>query len=364
MNGVCQLVAVLAVVTSFLSLAQSTEDPSSFDHLFSRQACPEHCSGAAADRRRSGVRIFYLVLIHNERTARDALHLFRSIRDPRNTIVFHYDTRASDLHTVLDDEIAACSCGAVVRRESVHTVEWSKWSMNLPTLWGMELAVNEYENDWDVFINLSGDTLAVYEPQVMAHQLQALPYNFVTSRSCETGLFPTPVYDFPKVWHKRRHYTVDETESDAEFVDGASGEKVVVTIHFGSQWVILQRDFVKWIVAQRKDPKSWVAQFAMHLERSGKLMTDETFVPTLLMHAPEHYSLPKVNSLGRLLLSNGTASSIEHVRFERMDEHYPTAFGSFPEDQRYQVPNELLHVVDQPRVWGPYFLGTYSKGVV
>jgi hypothetical protein len=47
-----------------------------------------------------------------------------------------------------------------------------------------------------------------------------------------------------------------------------------------------------------------------------------------------------------------------------MDEHYPTSYGAFPEYQRYQVPDELLETVDQPRVWGPYFLGVYDLGAI
>lgn len=41
-----------------------------------------------------------------------------------------------------------------------------------------------------------------------------------------------------------------------------------------------------------------------------------------------------------------------------MDEHYPTAFGLFPSDQRYDVPESSE--ADKPRVWGPYFLGVYD----
>jgi hypothetical protein len=31
--------------------------------------------------------------------------------------------------------------------------------MNLPTLWGMQVAVEECNDQWDVFINLAGDNL-------------------------------------------------------------------------------------------------------------------------------------------------------------------------------------------------------------
>jgi hypothetical protein len=147
--------------------------------------------------------------------------------------------------------------------------------------------------------------------------------------------------------------------------------KTVIT-HFGSQWVILQRKFVHWLVEQLRDEHSWVSQFREHLIASKKLMTDETFLPTVLIHANDtdddgaydfSKTLPLTSSYNDMLLfRNGTESGITDVRYERMDEHYPSAFGVFPENQRYQVPEKLVkqNVLDQPRVWGPYFLGVYD----
>ena len=247
--------------------------------------------------------------------------------------------------------------------------------MNLPTLWGMQLAATEYKEQWDVFVNLSGDTIPVYTVDAMAAKLEQLPYNFVTSRSCETDLWPTNVYMFPKFWHKRRHYTVDETEPDPTFqytaTSSAEHLSKTITTHFGSQWVILQPSFVHWLVEQLQDEQSWPSQLKDYLVTSNKLMTDETFIPTVLVHANDTDNdftkmLPAVSDNGELLWKNGTPSGIRHVRFERMDEHYPTAYGVFPESQRYQVPESLIesHTLDQPKIWGPYFLGVYDLGQI
>jgi hypothetical protein len=99
-------------------------------------------------------------------------------------------------------------------------------------------------------------------------------------------------------------------------------------------------------------------------------MTDETFIPSILMHIDESDDgirpmLPKVHkNSGRLVYKNGTLSNIYHIRFERMDEHYPTSYGKFPSLQRYQVPESFVQqsILDQPKIWGPYFLGTYDLG--
>lgn len=335
--------------------------------------CPPRC---ATDRPRSeklkGFRVFYLLIAHNKRTMNDALYLFRAIRDPRNIILIHVDKKAEHLLrnetnnsslNSLYQEIDSCPCGSTVRIESHYDVKWSHWSMNLPTLWGMQVAVEEYTDQWDVFINLAGDNLSVYTADSMALRLEQLPYNFVTSSSCETGLLPSSVYLFPSWWHKRSHYTRQGTEPDPVFtfktVDGIHQEKTLIT-HFGSQWVILQAKFCKWLVRELQRPDSLPSLFRDYLIASGKLMTDETFISTILIHTDEFKeTLPRVQDDGELLWKNGSASGIAAIRYERMDEHMPTAFGDFATQQRYRVPDSSQEL-EEPRPWGPYFLGVYD----
>jgi hypothetical protein len=156
-------------------------------------------------------RIAYLITVHNERTLEDATPLFQAIRSPRNLIFIHVDAKLdmevyyqSSLYT----EITTCPCGSSLLVDSVHSAIWASWSMNYPTFWGMEQALLK-RGQWDVFINLSGDSLPVYNQDVIgrlfASELKGI--NFVTSSSCETGFIPTNVYHFPDWWHKRRHYT-------------------------------------------------------------------------------------------------------------------------------------------------------------
>ena len=337
--------------------------------------CPLQCQPPTLSLRQNhasdgGARIFYLIIIHNEASMQDAVHLFRAIRDPRNIIAIHVDAKASHLLErnegpipELLREIRECRCGSLVRIEAVHDVQWSHWSMNLPTFWGMQLAVQQFPHQWDVFINLAGNTLPVYTPDTMATMLKELSYNFVTSSSCETGLLPTNVYEFPSFWHKRRHYTLDDTLPDPtfHFTDAeGSARNATIQIHFGSQWVILQHAFVTWLVKEMERLDSLATLLADHLRESGRLMTDETFLSTLLMHTDLSLaSLPRVNDDDdSLLWNNGTSSGIRDVRFERMDEHVPSAFGYFWTQQRYNVPE--ISSAEQTRPWGPYYLGVYD----
>jgi Core-2/I-Branching enzyme len=128
-------------------------------------ACSLACLGPPHTASDTTARIFYFVSVHNERTMIDAVHLLRAIRDPRNRVLVHVDLKAADLmqpDNPLQLEIEQCPCHDTVRVASKFDVQWSHWSMNLPTLWALQGAVTDYAGEWDVWINVSGDTLPVY----------------------------------------------------------------------------------------------------------------------------------------------------------------------------------------------------------
>jgi hypothetical protein len=307
-----------------------------------------------------GARILYLVGIHNQRTLDDAVHLFRAIRDARNTILIHVDVKFDyELfkNSTLAQEIETCSCGSQVESASIHNATWSSWSMNLPTFWGMKKAVQDYTGTWDVFINLSGDSLPVYTPdrisQLFGGPLKGV--NFLTSNACETGLVPTPIELFPRKWHKRRHYQHQPMSLNYTDRHGVEQFNQKITIHFASQWMALQPEWVVYLLEELERPDSLPCRFRDYLIETEKLMTDETFISTLLMHLfPE--TAPKLNA------TDGSLADVEPkiyaIRYERMDEHVPNSQKWFPTDQRYDVGETTG--VEQPRPWGPYFLGTYD----
>jgi Core-2/I-Branching enzyme len=307
----------------------------------------EHC----------GARIFYLIGIHNQRTLDDALYLFRGIRDPRNTILIHFDAKfgmEAYHNSSLHKEINACPCGSHVEVASIHDCSWGTWTMNLPTLWSMRKAVLEYAGKWDVFINLSGDTLPVYTPDKIA-ELFAGPLrgtNFVTSSACETGLRPTPMTAFPKGWHKRSHYSHQPAEN-LEYIDdnGVMHRNVSVEVYFGSQWMSLTPKWCEFLIHQLERPNSLPSRFRDWLIDTHKLMADETFFPSMMMlFAPE--TIPNITEDFFLDRHDVVMYAI---RYERMDEHVPSSSGWFPSEQRYEVPKSTG--IEQPRVWGPYYLG-------
>jgi hypothetical protein len=357
-------------------------------------------------------RIFYLLVIHNERTLHDAVSLFRAIRHSKNIIVIHVDVKFNYdtyfLNSELHQEIQACPCGSIVETASIHNASWSTWSMNLPTLWGMEKAVVDYAGQWDVFVNLSGDSLPVYTAPCLGQILWTVAvqpqYNYVTSSSCETGLQPTPLSYFPSRWHKRVHYSYQpanltyveeeyhhsEKDTDADIpatthpptLKRIPHSNVTLETYFGSQWMILQPNFCHFLIQELKRSDSLPSQFREYLIETKKLMTDETFIPTLMMYLfPE--TIPPVNEtdlslvipspppppLQQQRLLHHQKNHYRHerslvprkiysIRYERMDEQAPSSRGYFPIHQRYEVPESSG--VDQVKPWGPYFLGVYD----
>lgn len=303
-----------------------------------------------------GARIFYLIGIHNNRTLHDALYLFRGIRDARNTVLLHFDVKfglEAYHESALKMEVEACPCGSRVEVASVHNCSWGAWSMNLPTLWSMEKAVREYDGQWDVYINLSGDTLPVYTPGTIA-DLFAGPLrgiNFITSSACETGLVPTPITAFPKKWHKRTHYSYHP--ANLEYVDdhGVVHHNVTVETYFGSQWMSLTPQWCAFLLRQLERPDSLPSRFRDFLKHTRKLMTDETFIPTMIMR----FSPETVPNITKDYFLDRDGVRMYAIRYERMDEHVPSSKGYFPKEQRYEVPESTG--VEAPRPWGPYFLG-------
>ena len=308
----------------------------------------------------SGARIAYLITMHNEQSMRDGLSLFRAIRSPNSIILFHVDVKFRDPSSstswkALETEMNTCSCGAKTELVSRFDCKWGTWSMNDPTHWSMKYFIEQYPNQWDVYINLSGDTLPVLRPQILSQILDKEPLknlNFVTSAACETGLLPTPLDLFPPKWHKRQHYHHMKSH---RFHNTQDGSTIELPIHFGSQWMMLQYDFVAHFVHEFfYDPKSLAIQLKYALISSNLLMTDETFIPTLYMHWKDWFQYPD-NKEGLLIDSSWT---MRHVRFERMDEHALSAFSYIPRFDRYRPVSSNKKKNHRP--WGPYYLGVYD----
>jgi len=335
-----------------------------------------------------GARIAYLITLHNQRTLEACISLIKAIASQQHIILIHIDTKfpKEDYeNSSFMKYIHDCSfCGASFMIESIYDLEWGQWSMMEPTLWAMRVLTSnpKFNNQWDVFINLSSDSMPVYTPQTLSRLFDVedgplKDINFVTSHSCITGLRPTNINIFPSTWHKRKHYeqggAFEIIHSENDYYDNHHTEnnnknvihrngnhlhemKTTLQIHFGSQWMILTPSFVRYITESMARPDSLPYQFKEELIRKKVLMADEIFIPTLISHhSIFNQTLPRV-------LEDGNLESMEEIysiRYERMDENLPDAFGNVIENQKYEVP-ESYDNIDIPKAWGPYYLGVYD----
>lgn len=252
--------------------------------------------------------------------------------------------------------------------------------MNDPTLWAMEYLTyhrsqkQQSSSAWDVFVNLSGDTL----PVITAHRISQLFHptsgplgstNFVTSSSCLTGLVPTSIFTFPKHSMKRSHYFQHNIPKTLSFVDHITGQwkdNVSTPIYFGSQWMALTSEFVTYVIRSMSHPNGLGNVLKETLIQTKVLMTDETFFPTLLMNSPYFNStVPQVKVEDGSLVQ---FPRLHSLRYERMDENAPNAYNKYTSSSSlYDIPPKFGNVTDgegPAKPWGPYFLGVYDLGAI
>jgi hypothetical protein len=386
--------------------------------MFSHCNCPANDPNYDASQNTTPTaKMAYLISVHNKRTIHDGAYLLKALMEtshPGNTaiILIHVDKRVgiasradkldaqdeknkylyddSVLKRYVDACLATPACTGNNSKDSDATIlevhshfspEWSKWSMNDPTIWGLEYLVHhskfnhhssQQKRPWDVFINLSGDTLPVITGQRISQLFEPNDgplgnTNFVTSASCVTGLLPTSIYHFPKHWMKRAHYFQKEIPKTLSYIDetGEWREDVEIPIYFGSQWMALTYDFVSHVVRSMDHPNGLGNVLKETLIDTEVLMTDETFFATILMNSPEFKdTLPKLNADGAL----ERYPSLFSLRYERMDENNPGPWGKFrSSDPLMDIPPRFADHTDgegAAKPWGPYFLGVYDLGAI
>mmetsp|Transcript_49555 Transcript_49555/g.105305 ORF Transcript_49555/g.105305 Transcript_49555/m.105305 type:complete len:492 (+) Transcript_49555:128-1603(+) len=414
----------IAVLLLFL-LAFPANEVASDDNDDEGEDAWSRCNCPAADPdydaeevRPPSARMAYLISVHNRRTIADGAYLLRALMEtshPDDTavILIHVDKRVdiasrdfdaedpeqenqflyhdSSLKKYVDACLAATACtrdertstksnATILEVHSRFSPAWSKWSMNDPTLWAMDYLVHHTKltrqqgaRSWDVFVNLSGDTLPVVTAERISQFFEPENgplgnTNFVTSASCVTGMVPTSIFDFPEQTMKRGHYFQHNIPKTLSYVDPATGEwkeDAETPIYFGSQWMALTHQFVEYVIRSMGHPNGLGNVLKETLIKTKVLMTDETFFATILMNSPTFKgTLPELNDDGAL----ESFPTMYSLRYERMDENAPNAWGDYTSSYPlYDVPTNFKKVTGgegPAKPWGPYFLGTYDLGSI
>lgn len=172
-----------------------------------------------------------------------------------------------------------------------------------------------FRKKWDIFVNLSADSLPVYTPRTLS-QLFLGPLkglNFLTSSVCLTDFIPTKVDDIPSTLPKRNFCPPEFSVSHVEY----DSERVVQTslkIRYGSQWMSLTSSFVEHMAMEMAKPDSLAFQFKEKLKAEHVWFADEIFLPTLIGHHPVYSkTLPTTMDKSRSLSTMENFFSIRLV---------------------------------------------------
>ncbi len=167
---------------------------------------------------------------------------------------------------------------------------------------------------------------------------------------------------------KRSHYFQRDIPQRLSYVDTLTGERrrnVETPIYFGSQWMALTYEFVHYVIRSMSHPNGLGSVLKDTLIECGVQMTDESFFATILMNSPFNHTLPKLNAEDKSLLNY---PSMQSLRYERMDENAPNAWGKWTgTNSLYDIPPKFKSVTDgegPSKPWGPYFLGLYDLGAI
>ncbi|GMH49385.1 hypothetical protein TrRE_jg7277, partial [Triparma retinervis] len=275
------LVLLLIILNSTIPLifAQSDESTTPNPATSTTQCPPCNAAGPA--------RLAYLINIHDSRTLNDALPLLNAISAPNNLVLIHVDKkfppqewRSSPLVRTVE------SCGTCGTRE-VHSVadcKWGEWSMNEPVLWAFDHLTFTHRGKFDKFITLSGDSLPTLKNEAMSSVVDRCiaDKNVVTSVWSETGFLPTRSDYFPEGWHKRTAYA---QPIELDYVRDGKNVSKGIHCYFGSQWMMLEPDFVYYIGESMRDEGSLANSLKRAYLRERRVVTDETFLPSLLMES-------------------------------------------------------------------------------
>ena len=297
-------------------------------------------------------KIAFLIVAHDDETMESAARLLDAIYDEENLYLVHVDAKYA-WPGPMGETMAPFTAGrSNVEWTQLADVRWGRWSMNEPTLWAMGAALRS-SVDWEVFINLSGDTWPVLTPGALRRTLRGLKHlNFLTSSpSCETGLRPVGRNEFGDGWHKKQAYPHPMLHSEP-----------TLEAFYGSQWMVVTREFCDHVIRELERPGSiahklreWFVNGTVLVEGVGRVkphIPDETFFPTVLMRSG--LRVPKPVEIVNDVTGSGKKVPLKSVWYVRMDEHYPWS----SHKQRYEAPPHL----STGRPWGPYYVGSYDLG--
>ena len=245
-------------------------------------------------------RLAYFIMVHHKPHAFE--RLMGEIYTPDDLFLIHVDAKSRlglkpDRRDVMSAVRRFAAGKPNVRIMRSRFTNWGGWSLSAVLLDAIDEALRA-SLEWTHFVNLSGQCMPVRSPAEIRRALDAAgERQFIEMRTFDS----LPADD----WHLRWH-PMWETPMRAFRLPGRKQAPKDFTLNWkGSQWVMLTREFCRWV--SEAPVRTRISRYLR-----GLLLSDELLMQTLVANSPwrdrlaDHYGRaivwpgPKVLSLDDL----------------------------------------------------------------
>lgn len=212
--------------------------------------------------------IAYLLLVH--RYPKQFKQLFKAIYDPANSYVVHVDSNSGPgLEAEIRRFLTPFESAAMLESKPVL---WGGYSLIDAELRGMRKLL-EMRNDWEFFINLSGQDFPLQsQTAIKAFLIGMRGKEFI--RAVDQRLVRPETMLRVEEYVIERNDRIERGGASRPFLDG-------VTPYIGNQWMIVSRQFCEFAC---HDPA--VERFKDFYRNT--FIADEGFFQTLMMNTRSH----------------------------------------------------------------------------
>ncbi|MGL5838573.1 MAG: beta-1,6-N-acetylglucosaminyltransferase [Sphingorhabdus sp.] len=216
----------------------------------------------------------YFVMVHHK--PQQFEWLMQAIANPNDLFFIHVDLKSrlgikADRRGVMADVRRILKHAPNVVMLPSRFTNWGGWSLSQILLDTIRLAL-ESDVEWTHFINLSGQCYPIKPIDDIRDRL-ARSYGAI-------HIEMLPIAELPDDdWH-HRSIRMFETPLKAHILKGSQPDPLSFEMrHKGSQWVMLPRDFCRWIVEA-----PITSNISHYLKR--RLLSDELIMQTLVANSP------------------------------------------------------------------------------
>lgn len=212
----------------------------------------------------------YLIMIH--KNGKQAMRLLNAIYHPDNIYIVHVDARSpKGLHDLFQGVSDTLPNVHVLAPMEVNRCMWSLMDVQLEAM-----QVLQRFSNWEYFINLSGQCFPLETQETIMNHLSL-------NRGNHVHVFQEsqPAYQEEYTIRQRNAYLEQGGEihkwSEARMLLSEWSEGKY-QFHFGSNWVILMRDFVKFLL--ESDTAREVREYIKYC-----FIPDESYIQTVLLNS-------------------------------------------------------------------------------